>query len=103
MLRIPAVIGAVIAASIVASAARADDVPPCGPRSQLIQAMKQIYDERPHATGLISSRELFEVFVSPSGTWTILVTNPHGISCIAAAGENWERVPGQMAGRGFGQ
>ena len=74
-------------------------MPACAPRAQLVEAMKQIFDERPQSTGLMSSNELFEVFVSPTGTWTMLITNPHGISCIAAAGENWERQPGQVAER----
>jgi len=102
MVRIAAVIGAVVASSAIATAAAAVEVPPCGQRAQLIQAMKQIYDERPKATGLISSNELFELFVSPNGTWTILVTNPHGISCIAAAGDNWEQRPGEVAQRFLG-
>ncbi|MGE5148360.1 MAG: hypothetical protein ACM3N5_16530 [Candidatus Eiseniibacteriota bacterium] len=99
MLRISAIAGAIVASSAFAAAANAADVPPCGPRDQIVQAMKQIFDERPQATGLLSSKELFEVFVSPTGSWTILVTNPHGISCIAAAGDNWERSPGQIADR----
>jgi hypothetical protein len=33
---------------------------------------------------------IFEVFVSASGTWTILMTDVKGQSCILAAGEGWE-------------
>jgi hypothetical protein len=102
MLRISVVAGVIVASSVFATAASAGDVPPCGPRPQLVQAMKQIFDERPHATGLMSSNELFELFVSKDGTWTILVTNPRGISCIAAAGENWEQRPGEVAQRFLG-
>ena len=97
MLRLSAIAGAIVASSMLAGVANAADVPPCGPRTELVKAMKQIFDEQPRARGLLSSKELFEVFVSPDGTWTILVTNPHGISCIAAAGDNWERAPGQLA------
>ena len=104
MLRASALIGAILlGASSASTAANGGDVPPCGPRAQLVQAMKQVFDERPRATGLMSSNELFELFVSPEGTWTILVTSPRGISCIAAAGEHWERVPGQVAGRALGR
>jgi len=99
MKRVSAVIGAIVASSAFAAAASAAEVPPCGQRAQLIQAMKQMFDERPKATGLISTNELFELFVSPTGTWTVLVTNPHGISCIAAAGENWDQKPGELASR----
>jgi hypothetical protein len=99
MKRVFAVAGAVVVSSLFAGAASASDVPACGPRPQLVQAMKQMFDEQPRATGLISTNELFELFVSPQGTWTILVTNPHGVSCIAAAGDNWEPKPGEVASR----
>ncbi|WP_292658516.1 hypothetical protein [Mesorhizobium sp.] len=39
-----------------------------------------------------------EVFVADSGSWTVIVTDVAGRSCIVAAGENWESVealPGQ--------
>lgn len=99
MKHVSAIVGALLVSSFGAATANAGDVPPCGPRAQLVQAMKQMFDERPSATGLISANELFELFVSPAGTWTILVTNPQGISCIAAAGDNWEPKPGEVASR----
>ena len=97
MLRIVPVIGAVIASSMLAASASAGQMPACGERTQLVKAMNHIFDEKPRASGLMSSKELFEVFVAPNGTWTILITNPQGISCIAAAGENWERAPAETA------
>ena len=42
--------------------------------------------------GLVSNRGVMEFFVSEkTGTWTVLLTNTKGISCIVAAGESFER------------
>jgi hypothetical protein len=99
MVRVPAILGGIAVAATLAATAHAADVPPCGQRTVLVEAMKNIFGESPQATGVMSSNELFEVFVSPAGTWTILITNPHGISCVAAAGENWDRKIGDTASR----
>ncbi len=46
--------------------------------------------------GVTDSGQLLEVLVSRKGTWTMLVTQPHGPSCIVATGQGWElmRQPG---------
>ncbi len=36
---------------------------------------------------------MLEVFVSDSGTWTVVVTDPEGVSCVLAAGQSWEEIP----------
>lgn len=28
-----------------------------------------------------------------TGSWTVLITQPNGMSCIAASGESWEQMP----------
>jgi hypothetical protein len=41
-----------------------------------------------------------ELLISSDGTWTILVTKPNGIACVAAVGEEWhdlELPPGDEA------
>jgi hypothetical protein len=35
---------------------------------------------------------VMEVFVASAGTWTIIVTDVTGRSCIIAAGDNWENA-----------
>ena len=36
---------------------------------------------------------MLELYASPeTGTWTILVPLPNGLSCLVASGEAWERV-----------
>ena len=43
--------------------------------------------------GLAASGVLFELYVAPTGTWTLLATAPDGSSCLLGAGEAWEPRP----------
>jgi hypothetical protein len=40
---------------------------------------------------------VMEIYTSPEGTWTVLVTDTSGKSCITAAGENWQEVTPAVA------
>ena len=40
-----------------------------------------------------NGKAMFELFVSQSGTWTVLVSDTDGRSCIVASGASWQRVP----------
>lgn len=62
----------------------------CAPRGELVRGLAGKFHETPVAIGTISGELIMEMFASTKGTWTILVTNNHGMSCIASAGENFE-------------
>ena len=36
---------------------------------------------------------MFELFTSETGTWTLIVTDTEGNSCIIANGEGWFELP----------
>jgi len=41
--------------------------------------------------GIANYGGLVEILSSQSGTsWTIILTMPNGVTCMIAAGENWE-------------
>ena len=67
----------------------------CTRRENLLKVLDQKYKESRHAIGLISSTGVLEVYASKKGTWTVFVTNPNGVSCIVAAGDSFEQVPGK--------
>lgn len=79
------------AAALVISPAFAQSA--CGERAPFVQQLEKVHHETPQAMGLSSDGGVFEVFASPAGTWTILVTYPNGVTCVVAAGEAWERLP----------
>jgi hypothetical protein len=82
--------------------AAADSSPFCAPRQELLKQLSQRYHEAPVALGLSNDGSLIEVLTSEDGsTWTIMVSQPNGASCLIAAGEAWEmRKPVSSGERG---
>ncbi|MFW6076452.1 MAG: hypothetical protein ACOC71_01760 [Hyphomicrobiales bacterium] len=74
------------------AAAQAQDTP-CAERTNVVDTLDSQYKESPRAIGLVSKEAVLEVFVSDSGTWTVVVTDPEGVSCVLAAGQSWEEIP----------
>jgi hypothetical protein len=70
----------------------------CGNHNDVAKALTAKYKETRRAMGVVSSKAVMEIFMSPQGTWTILVTDTTGKTCITAAGEEWQDVPVAMAG-----
>lgn len=66
---------------------------PCAQRNNIVNTLDSQYKESPRAIGLVSKEAVLEVFVSETGTWTVVVTNPEGVSCVLAAGQSWEEIP----------
>ena len=73
-------------------AATAEDTP-CAKRNNVIDTLDSQYKESPRAIGLVSKEAVLEIFVSETGTWTVVVTDPAGVSCVLAAGQSWEEIP----------
>jgi len=65
----------------------------CAAYDDLAAHLDKKYGEHPVNWGLSSDGNLVEVFASDSGSWTVVVTNPRGISCIRATGESWSVAP----------
>jgi hypothetical protein len=63
----------------------------CGERKKFVDVLARNYQEVPSAFGIAGERNLVELFISKQGTWTLLVTQPSGMSCIMAAGQSWEQ------------
>ncbi len=62
----------------------------CVPHKTAIDQLAKKFDEKVVGLGLgKNQKSVVELYVSTAGSWTILVTLTNGISCIAAAGQNW--------------
>lgn len=62
----------------------------CGERVEMVQALHDQFREEPQAVGKVDKTAVIEVFVSHTGTWTILATGTDGMSCLVASGEGWD-------------
>jgi hypothetical protein len=66
----------------------------CGARAEILAELTERYSEAPVAVGLSNSGVLVEVLSSDNGsTWTIIVSQPDGTSCLVAAGKEWQDLP----------
>ncbi|MBZ9848495.1 hypothetical protein LB565_10935 [Mesorhizobium sp. CA14] len=81
-----AAVGAMMA--LPAVPARAQVI--CGGHDYLVARLAEAFEEKRLGYGVAGHVAIFEVFVSAGGTWTILMTDVKGQSCILAAGEGWE-------------
>ena len=79
--------------------AAADQTPTaCGPHTDVIKALGDRFHETQSATALTSAGTLLEVLTASDGaTWTIVVSRPDGLSCVVAAGQNWQDKGNQAA------
>lgn len=65
----------------------------CDSRASIVDQLRDDYREAPVAYGLEQSGSVVEVLISENGqSWTVLITRPDGITCIAAAGQHWQEV-----------
>ena len=65
----------------------------CDERTKVLGHLAKKYQEAPVAIGVTSTGGLVEVLSTGDGnTWTIIVSNPNGVSCLLAAGEGWRAI-----------
>jgi hypothetical protein len=84
-------LGGVVAALLISLPSIAEAQLPCATRDEIVGEITQHFKESPEATGVTPQGMLLEVFLSEGRSWTILISTPQGVACIAAVGENWER------------
>ncbi|MEL6798787.1 MAG: hypothetical protein AAFR34_00810 [Pseudomonadota bacterium] len=71
--------------------------PNCGPRDRVIERLASVYGESRRSIGLAANNRVLEVYASDeTGTWTVTVTLPDGMTCLVASGnayEGFENLP----------
>lgn len=73
----------------------------CASRKEVVDRLKRGYSETPVAMGLSATGTVVEIFASPAGSFTIVLTNPKGVSCVMVAGDSWEGFRGFASGQGI--
>ncbi len=65
----------------------------CGPREAVLTILGDRYGESRQSIGIGSDNQVIEVFASEdTGTWTITVTFPNGLTCLMASGQSFETL-----------
>ncbi len=63
----------------------------CAPRDEVIKRLTETYGETRQGIGIARQGAVMELFASDqSGSWTITVTLPNGMTCLVASGQAYE-------------
>ena len=66
----------------------------CGPRQKIAENLDRKHQEKPRYRALApDGKAMLEVFVSPAGTFSILVVTPNKQACFAITGKDWSEAP----------
>lgn len=73
---------------------------PCMQSEELEQLLAEEYDELPMMRGVSADGALVTMFAAQAtGTWTMAVTYPMGVSCVVAEGAGFELLADALAAR----
>lgn len=90
-------LGALTAAAalyiVTTTDAAAQNARNCAPREAVVDRLAEGYGETRQSMGLGANNAVVEVFASDeTGTWTITVTTPNGLTCLVASGQSFETL-----------
>jgi hypothetical protein len=86
------------AVTLFGSVGVASAAAPCGNHDAIAKSLTTKFKEARRIMGVVNARAVMEIFMSPQGTWTVVVTDTNGLACIIATGQDWQEVPVEMAG-----
>ena len=73
--------------------------PACASHEAVSKQLEQRHAEVPVAMALADSGKLLQVFARADGdSWTMVLTQPDGTSCVAASGRYWQPVTAKPLG-----
>ena len=79
--------------AIMATTASAQQNRNRAPREAVVERLANTYGESRQSIGLGEQGMVIETFASAdTGTWTITVTTPSGLTCLVASGQSWEEL-----------
>jgi hypothetical protein len=94
MVTLQLLIRAAIATGLLANTpiAEAETRQACAKRDQVVRKLEEKFGETLRSIGLHQSDGVVEIYSSDeTGSWTILMTRPDGMSCLLASGQLWEQ------------
>ncbi len=81
----------IAASTLFVSAQIASAQPLCAAHDKAVLQLEKQFEEQVAGRGLAENgKQMLELFVSEKGSWTVLVSDPSGRSCVVASGESWQ-------------
>ena len=92
----------IAAALVLLSTTAAASQSLCAPRDDLVKRLWNRWQEAQVSLAMINDGRLLEIFASKKGSWTAVISDPNGHSCVASAGQEWTtfefpKTPGKGA------
>ena len=88
-------------ALLAAAGAQAQGLRHCAARETVMTRLAEGFGESRQSIGLGSNNSVMELFASrETGTWTITVTLPNGMTCLVASGQAYEPLAEELASEG---
>ncbi|MEL6520229.1 MAG: hypothetical protein AAFQ66_04655 [Pseudomonadota bacterium] len=86
---------------LAATGVEAQNVRNCADRAKVVERLNDGYGETRQSMGLGANNAVVEVFASAeTGTWTITVTMPTGMTCLVASGRAFEALKEELVPSG---
>lgn len=80
---------------------RAEARPRCAPHDVVAHQLADLYGETRRTIGLAQDNTVMELYAAEaSGTWTLTVTLPNGLTCLVATGTAYETLAEPLPARG---
>lgn len=71
----------------------------CGERGAILRALEAQYREQLAVVALSKRGTVMEIAVSPTGSWTVLLTIPGGVTCLVDSGEGFQILEAKPKGQ----
>ena len=85
------IFGLIVTVSLLFSAGSVVAEQTCAPRDRAANQLEKQFRESVSGRGItVNGMRMIELFVSETGSWTVLASDPTGRSCIIASGEGWQ-------------
>ena len=72
----------------------------CGPRDKVVTGLAEKYQENRRSMGLAGQSAVIELFVSTTGSWTLMATDTKGVACLLPRAKPGRTAAGFHPGRG---
>lgn len=83
----------------IATPARSQENPACGPRAEIDKRMWVQFGESPIGAGVTPGGILYVTANPQTGSFTIILRRPDGIACVMMGGTGWADVEALIPGR----
>lgn len=84
---------AALALTVLLTGQEAAAAAPCADHDKVTKELADRWSEVPVSLGLAGDGKLLQVFSTEDGaTWTLVLTEPGGKSCVVASGRHWQTV-----------